>query len=519
MQSVILSSEETTNDRQNNGLIPRDTVAAIVANRNKALELYGVAYSALLRAQHTQQTAVRALQIAAPRGDDNRYTYHSREEKTAFLAPIEMDDRETYMKSARRIIDTAVWSHIIEMTDLEQVMDRKAKEEFHQELVKDPPEITEDNVWATLEAKIGEAPMMVRRGIALAFSGLDRRFRSHDAFKIGSRVILDRMYDEHGFQNHHRDKESSLHDIERAFMRLDNERFWSHGGIAGLLRESRYTGHGARQGTVENDYFKINVYKNGNCHLWFKRDDLVEKVNKLLAEYYGEVVGDGMTPEDDGGLFTPKTSIAKHYGFYPTPEEPADKIIEQACLYRDKEDRPLAILEPSAGTGNLARRCAMLTRDEWDSKKGRSIDRRYRNIVDCVEIQRELVTKLEAEGIYRNVRCCDFLALKPDPAKLYDRVVMNPPFDRERDIDHVMHALDFLKPDGLLVAIMSAGTEFRGTRKATAFRAHMEKMGVSFAQYSQSWTDLPPGSFASVGTYVNTAALRVWKDGRSSRRW
>jgi len=31
------------------------------------------------------------------------------------------------------------------------------------------------------------------------------------------------------------------------------------------------------------------------------------------------------------------------------------------------------------------------------------------------------------------------------------------------------------------------------------------------------WEDLPPGSFAEVGTYVNTLIMRVWKDGRAQR--
>ena len=82
------------------------------------------------------------------------------------------------------------------------------------------------------------------------------------------------------------------------------------------------------------------------------------------------------------------------------------------------------------------------------------------------------------------------------------RVAMNPPFDRERDIDHVMHALTFLKPGGVLTAIMSAGTEFRETRKSKAFRALMAEMGAE-------WSDLPAGSFSSVGTNVNTIILTV----------
>ena len=84
---------------------------------------------------------------------------------------------------------------------------------------------------------------------------------------------------------------------------------------------------------------------------------------------------------------------------------------------------------------------------------------------------------------------------------------MNPPFDRERDIDHVMHALKFLKPDGFLISIMSAGTEFRETRKSVAFRTLMQKMNAR-------WRDLPPSSFSTVGTNINTIVLSVWNDSR-----
>lgn len=56
------------------------------------------------------------------------------------------------------------------------------------------------------------------------------------------------------------------------------------------------------------------------------------------------------------------------------------------------------------------------------------------------------------------------------------------------------------------VAIMSAGTEFRETRKSVAFRGLMAGMNASY-------TDLPPGSFAEAGTYVNTLIVRVRKNG------
>lgn len=81
---------------------------------------------------------------------------------------------------------------------------------------------------------------------------------------------------------------------------------------------------------------------------------------------------------------------------------------------------------------------------------------------------------------------------------------MNPPFDRERDIDHVTHAYKFLRPGGVLVAIMSAGTEWRSTAKSRAFREWAGGLGAELQ-------DLPEGSFRECGTNVNTCMVRIKK--------
>jgi type I restriction-modification system DNA methylase subunit len=260
------------------------------------------------------------------------------------------------------------------------------------------------------------------------------------------------------------------------------------------------------QGEHHSEYFLIRCYKNGNLHIWLRRDDLVDRVNQLLGEYYGAPIPEERQP-DETDLFKPKTALAKNYGFYPTPSDTAETVVGQVPLYRGKDGPPLKILEPSAGTGNLARLLAQ-PQVEKDWHNGGS-ERPYRHIVDCVEVHPERAKLLKREGLYRQVINADFLALQPDPNNLYDRIAMNPPFDRERDIDHVMHALKFLKPDGFLVSIMSAGTEFRETKKATQFRALME-------QKHAQWQDLPAGSFSSVGTNINTLILRLWNNGRRS---
>jgi hypothetical protein len=475
-------------DRTRQDIMPRATVESVVAHRNRTLALYEQAHAALAIAETELDKAhASCYGLAQP---ENRFNYHSREEKVAFLKPFRLEKRDAYMATARRIVDTEVWSHIIGITDLERLMDKQAKEELHKQLIENPPEITVENVQATLQQFCLDAGTIFKRGIANCFTKLERRFRSHDGWKVGSRIVLTYMFDHMGWWNHSRDMESVLLDVERTFMVLDGRKVPpSYVGIVGQLRNHRTGGHGPRQSFVENEFFRVRAFKNGNCHVWFKRDDLVDKVNQLLGEYYGAPIPEEREPEEDTGLHRPKTSLAKNFGFFPTPDDAADRMLETCPLYREKDQPKVVALEPSAGTGNLARRLVA---------KGA--------IVDCVEVQPALASQLADAKIYRKVLPCDFMQLPANP--VYDLVAMNPPFDLERDIDHVMHALEFLKPTGCLVAIMSASTEFRETKKSVAFRALIEKMHGQFS-------DLPAGSFSSVGTNVNTITLKVFKDGRT----
>jgi hypothetical protein len=77
---------------------------------------------------------------------------------------------------------------------------------------------------------------------------------------------------------------------------------------------------------------------------------------------------------------------------------------------------------------------------------------------------------------------------------------MNPPFARQADIDHVLHAMQFLRRGGLLVAIMSASVKFRSNAKTAAFR----RLGGRILE-------LPDGSFKTSGTMVNACIVVIDK--------
>lgn len=529
-----------------NAIVPRNTVEQIVRYRDQAIELFQVAHAKIEEAHEAEVAAIAMAKRAFP--GTNAYNAGHQQATKVAMHPISKAPFDDYMKEKRRVIDLNVWAWIIERTDLEHLMDKEAKDQLkkqmghiieestapgqvitEEEAAKGMPPVTVENIVATLESFALNAEIIFRRGMANAFAKLDRRFRSHDGFKVGSRIILTRCFNEFGSWNWNRDERATLIDIERTFTILDGklndvrrqdeeveaarkahrsvEHFTKTIGAIDLVR---YGTHGARQSEVETDYFKVRIFKNGNAHLWFTRKDLVTKVNKLLGEYYGEVLGDGQTKEADP-FENVKTAPARYYGFYPTPSKAGHRVLRDIDLRAPKDSPPLRILEPSAGTGNLAQLCFYQpepgVRGDWERERYR-----FDNVVDCIEIQPHLANELKAAGIYGKVICADFMQIEPESTGLYDLVIMNPPFDRERDIDHVVHALKFLKPDGQLVAIMSAGTEFRQTAKSVAFRKSMEDMGAT-------WSDLPPNSFSEVGTNVNTGFISVRKNGRKKDRY
>ena len=120
--------------------------------------------------------------------------------------------------------------------------------------------------------------------------------------------------------------------------------------------------------------------------------------------------------------------------------------------------------------------------------------------IDTVEIQPKRPAKVLALKNYR-VMGYDFLEWQPTDLCM-TALLMNPPFERQADIDHVRKAYSLLAPDGVLVSVMSPSFEFRKDRKSTDFRAWLESVNAS-------WEPLPEGSFKASGTGVGTRLVII----------
>ena len=145
------------------------------------------------------------------------------------------------------------------------------------------------------------------------------------------------------------------------------------------------------------------------------------------------------------------------------------------------------VLEPSAGHGALAFAASHYT----DLKK-----------IRCYDTDSLAIAKLAECGF--DAYEANFLDVLPLSILLkFDHVLMNPPFAKGQDLSHVTHALDFVRPGGHLVAIMSAGIQFKNTSKAhKAFGDMLIRLGATI-------TSLPETAFRGSGTDVRTVLVCV----------
>jgi predicted RNA methylase len=175
-------------------------------------------------------------------------------------------------------------------------------------------------------------------------------------------------------------------------------------------------------------------------------------------------------------ILTGDITIPQDFGYFPTPTAVVARLVELADVPGNAR-----LLEPSAGRGNIASAYLGIC------------------FIDCIELLPENVAHLRKQS-FDSVTEADFLTIAPTP--IYDRIVMNPPFAKQDDIKHVMHASQFLAVGGRLVSVMSAGVLFRQDKRTTAFREFVDARGGVFE-------DVPEGSFKSSGTMVNTVIVTI----------
>jgi len=183
-----------------------------------------------------------------------------------------------------------------------------------------------------------------------------------------------------------------------------------------------------------------------------------------------------------------KIDLKKENQFFPTPAHVADLMTSILEL-----EQGVSIMEPSAGSGSLMDAVLRLMPDSTIF------------FIEKNPLMNPVLTDKfdKMERVFRlNPENDDFISLESEP--VFDRIIANPPFTKNQDIDHIYKMFSCLKPGGVMVTLASNHWRTSGNGKEAAFRAWLEA-------YNAQIKDIDAGEFKESGTQIALCMLKIRK--------
>ena len=222
------------------------------------------------------------------------------------------------------------------------------------------------------------------------------------------------------------------------------------------------------------------------------------KVNKCLENIGGKwnrktkghIFDHDPTEGLENLLLTGKTEDwKKTFQFFPTPKTVAKQMCDIAELTWDS-----IVLEPSIGKGDLA---------DVIYKQGIS------ELIG-VELNKDMQKHLDEKPyvVFIGVDFLDFVkeSIEGKIKRVLTHIIMNPPFTKQQDLDHIRAAYELLPPGGILVSVASTSWQWRDNKKTVAFREWLENL-------EHEIIELPAGSFKISGTMIQTTIIKIRREG------
>ena len=239
--------------------------------------------------------------------------------------------------------------------------------------------------------------------------------------------------------------------------------------------------------TVEIDGVNVRITENLDRKLYLAVNKVLDRIGgkwnrKAKAHVFENNPTERLNVVIEYGVLDPKVKT----GYFPTPPLVVERMIELAEL-----EHGHLILEPSVGQGHIA--------DEICKE----IKIEPKDITVC-EILPENNVILEEKGYLNEGDFFEFAEKCKELNIKFDRILMNPPFELQKDLLHVTTAYNLLKEKGILISVMSSGITFRNNQKTKDFRENF----LDYAEIEQN----PEGSFKPSGTMVNTILVKLVKE-------
>lgn len=199
-----------------------------------------------------------------------------------------LEKKETAMKAITRNLDRSIWRDLMQRSGMLAIMDAQAREQWYNSLEKDDiPEISEATIFGTFEQLHQSKGEVFERGVINVFKGLSWDFKTNNPCKFGAKIIVTGLVkcDRWGFGLNWGWQRDRLADLERMLMILDGKPVPDNRAdvtrrLGDHIHENRHSNR------YEDEMFAIKYFQKGTAHITIKRQELVDKLNSIIAKHY-----------------------------------------------------------------------------------------------------------------------------------------------------------------------------------------------------------------------------------------
>lgn len=176
--------------------------------------------------------------------------------------------------------DSKIWGHIVELGQFKKLMTVKQQRKLSEQIEKCPP-VTIDTVTATFSDLLASRPDMLHDLIETAFLERSKGYKSNLGMKINKRQVVNGVFCKYGFRNWGSHPCDRLDDIAKAIAILTGtEQINITNELQADSEITRFDGK-----------VRFKAFKNGNVHIWIDDNELLERLNDVLAKSMDGKVG------------------------------------------------------------------------------------------------------------------------------------------------------------------------------------------------------------------------------------
>ncbi len=199
-----------------------------------------------------------------------------------------MEVPDKAIKLITRNIDRSIWRDLMMKSGMLALMDAEAREQWYKNLEEgDLPAINEDNILSTFKQLHLNKQDVFERGVINVFRGLSWEYKTNSPCMFGKKIIVNNLvtHNRWGFSLSWGCRRDQLVDLERMLYLLDGKPVPDNRGDISV-RLMEYIRDNPRLQSYEDELFGIRYFQKGTAHVIFKRLDLVEKMNDIVAKHY-----------------------------------------------------------------------------------------------------------------------------------------------------------------------------------------------------------------------------------------